>query len=271
MAALFDLFQKAPELGSLIDPMAATQGDLISAQWDELAAKLDLALAVKNGAPETEASLATAEARVSALGMLHASRILNKRYHLVITNVPYLGQLKFSDLLRDFIISRFEIGRSDLALAFMLRCLELATPGGHVAIVLPQGWLMGSLNRALYLGERFSADVGAIVPKNPNHLGAIVAFAFSDGFLSLVRSIYQKPEVPPSYLVNIPFDLEHWKAAAAERYPNGLPQPYSDDATQWIFHGHPQPATDPLQVAVARLLGYRWPAEQPSPALTTTT
>jgi hypothetical protein len=29
MAALYDLFQKAPELGSLIDPMAATRGDLI--------------------------------------------------------------------------------------------------------------------------------------------------------------------------------------------------------------------------------------------------
>ena len=48
---------------------------------------------------------------------------------------------------------------------------------------------------------------------------------------------------------------------ASERYPNGLPKPYSDDPTQWLFHGHPQPATDPLQVAVARLAGYRWPAE----------
>jgi hypothetical protein len=37
--------------------------------------------------------------------------------------------------------------------------------------------------------------------------------------------------------------------------------PYANDPTQWLFHGHPQPATDPLQVAVARLAGYRWPAE----------
>jgi hypothetical protein len=62
MAALYDLFQKAPELGSLIDPKAATQGDLISAQWDELAAKLDLALAAKEGgaddAQDTEATSA---------------------------------------------------------------------------------------------------------------------------------------------------------------------------------------------------------------------
>jgi hypothetical protein len=66
-------------------------------------------------------------------------------------------------------------------------------------------------------------------------------------------------------LVKVPFNLACWQQVAAERYPNGLPQPYSDDPTQWIFHGHPQPATDPLQVAVARLLGYRWPAETSPP------
>jgi hypothetical protein len=37
----------------------------------------------------------------------------------------------------------------------------------------------------------------------------------------------------------VPFDLAHWQQVAAERYPNGLPKPYSDDPTQWLFHGHP--------------------------------
>ncbi|OQC22796.1 MAG: hypothetical protein BWX71_02284 [Deltaproteobacteria bacterium ADurb.Bin072] len=80
-------------------------------------------------------------------------------------------------------------------------------------------------------------------------------------------------------LVKVPFDLAHWTQVAAEKYPNGLPKPYTDDPTQWIFHGHPcasvvwseetkwtafgAPRADSsvLQVAVARLLGYRWPAE----------
>jgi hypothetical protein len=95
MAALYDLFQKAPELGSLIDPKAATQGDLISAQWDELAHKLDLALAAKERVPsdaqDTEATSVALEARVTARGMVEASRILTRRYHLVMTNPPYLG------------------------------------------------------------------------------------------------------------------------------------------------------------------------------------
>jgi hypothetical protein len=63
-------------------------------------------------------------------------------------------------------------------------------------------------------------------------------------------------------LVKVPFDLDHWQAVAEEAYPDGLPAPYSDDPTQWIFHGHPAASTRPLQVAVARLLGYRWPAER---------
>lgn len=38
-----------------------------------------------------------------------------------------------------------------------------------------------------------------------------------------------------------------------------LPKPYSDDPTQWLFTGDPMGSLHPLQVAVARLLGYRWP------------
>jgi len=64
-------------------------------------------------------------------------------------------------------------------------------------------------------------------------------------------------------LVEVPFDVEHWQNAAAKKYPNGLPEPYSDDPTQWLFHGHPRYAESgtELHVALARLAGYRWPAE----------
>ncbi len=84
-------------------------------------------------------------------------------------------------------------------------------------------------------------------------------------------------------MVKIPFDLDHWTQVANEKYPNGLPKPYSDDPPQWIFHGHPCGSVvwdeekkrlevastlradhTVLQVAVARLLGYRWPAENSS-------
>lgn len=59
----------------------------------------------------------------------------------------------------------------------------------------------------------------------------------------------------------MPFDLEYWQQVAAEKFPSGLPKPYSDDPTQWLFHGHPLNTNSPLQVTLSRILGYRWPAE----------
>ena len=43
-----------------------------------------------------------------------------------------------------------------------------------------------------------------------------------------------------------------------------LPEPWSDDPTQWLFEGRPEVSTAPLQVAVARLVGYRWPEQAES-------
>jgi hypothetical protein len=51
---------------------------------------------------------------------------------------------------------------------------------------------------------------------------------------------------------------------AAEKYPDGAPKPHSDDPTQWLFNGYPQGLEQPLHVAVARLLGYRWPRQSGS-------
>lgn len=456
MAELYELFQKAPELGSLIDPKAATQNDLISAKWDELANKLDLALAAKDGglddAQDTEANSAALEARVTARGMVHASRILNRRYHLIITNPPYLKSADHGQILKTYCAENFSEAEGDIANVFLERSLSLCLPGGVVQFVMPQNWLFltsyrsqrerllrisswnlliklgekgfesgdaagaftilvtitkskptedqlfGGLDASIpqvpaekaelllegvikpfsqmkqletlqsrigfvdanalpllqkiadplvglqtsddpmftaafwevpivdrdtwelmqltpetenqfegmswivrwekgrglllslptayptkglkavglsgiavqrvrqlsvyrYAKERFHQNVAVIVPKNPDHLAAIWCYCSSSDFNTDVRSIDQSLKVTNATLGQVPFDLAQWQQVAAERYPNGLPQPYSDDPTQWIFHGHPQPATLPLQVAVARLLGYRWPAE----------
>lgn len=61
--------------------------------------------------------------------------------------------------------------------------------------------------------------------------------------------------------VDVPFDLAHWQAVADETYPDGLPEPYSSDPTQWLFHGTVPGSDHPLQVAIARLLGYAWPEQ----------
>ena len=118
---------------------------------------------------------------------------------------------------------------------------------------------MSGLPATIFTGEKFINSVPVIVPKSTEHLPAIWAFCRSPEFVNSIRAINQKASVDNGYVSKIPFDLEHWQQVAAKQYPDGLPEPYSDDPTQWLFHGHPARSTDPLQVAMARLLGYRWP------------
>lgn len=121
--------------------------------------------------------------------------------------------------------------------------------------------LIGVLPVTLYSGDFYDQTTASIVPIDNDVLEATYAYCSSPIFYENIRKIDQKLNVTPATLLKVPFDLAHWQQVAAERYPNGLPKPFSDDPTQWLFHGHPVPATDPLQVAVARLLGYVWPAE----------
>jgi len=104
-------------------------------------------------------------------------------------------------------------------------------------------------------------NITALLPKNAEHLPAIWSFVSSEEYNFHVRKINQQLKASNAALAKVIFNFIYWQKVAAEKYPNGLPKPYSDDPTQWLFHGHPVKAENALQVAVARLLGYRWPAE----------
>lgn len=138
---------------------------------------------------------------------------------------------------------------------------------------------MGNLKAVQYFGEHFDNNVAVAYPDSDENLSALLAFISSVEFPIAIRELDQALKVTNKTLLKVPIDIDRWTKVAAERYPNGLPQPYTNDPTQWIFHGHPcgsvvwddtakwtahgSQRTDDtvLQIAVARLLGYRWPAE----------
>jgi hypothetical protein len=120
---------------------------------------------------------------------------------------------------------------------------------------------MGLLPATLYSGELFDNNTSILSPFDAADLPALWAFCSSDSFRIEVRKLDQKLNVTNSTFGKIPFDLAHWQKVAAEKYPNGLPKPFSSDPTQWLFNGHPAGADQPLHVAVARLLGYQWPRQ----------
>ena len=142
--------------------------------------------------------------------------------------------------------------------------------------------LMGSIPTALYSGEIYAATCTSLTlneQSNEQHLAALWAFCSSVSFREELRRLTQKVSIEVKTILEVPFDLDHWTKVAEEQYPNGLPKPYTNDPTQWIFHGHPCGSViwdeetkrtangelrvndTVLQVAVARLLGYQWPAE----------
>jgi N-6 DNA Methylase len=129
---------------------------------------------------------------------------------------------------------------------------------GKVGVLVSQ---MNQLEVTTYSGNLFDNNTAAIVPRKSEHVPALWAFCSDEAFYSAVREIDQQVKVTNSTLVKIPFDLAHWQKVAVEKYPQGLPKPYSSDPTQWLFNGHPKGSDQPLQVGVARLLGYQWPRQ----------
>lgn len=443
LAELHTLFSNAQELGSLIDPLNAGPGGLFRVEPDQLLEHLEQALARERNVTDPVAQVFGGFAR----GALRAVKILSGKYHLALTNPPFLLRGKQGDFLKGFCATRFPKAKKDLATCFLERCRELTLEGGYYALVNPQNWLflttdkafrsgllqqqrwllvarlgphafetiggevvqvsllafmnvhpdqssdflgldasepqslgekagllrsgqglmlnqlaqlknpdarvvLGEIRRGnylrgyaqslkgitsgddpalrrcfweisalgnlwtylqstvdetmpyggrqyiqlwgeegaqldrpgayirgrsawgkdgvvvslmrhlpvtLYTGEKFDTNCGVIIPKDPAHLPAIWAFCKSPEFARAVREIDQALKVTNGTLVKVPFDLEYWQAEAKKAGP--LPEPHSDDPTQWLFEGNVKGSTAPLQVAVARLLGYRWPKQ----------
>jgi len=138
---------------------------------------------------------------------------------------------------------------------------------------------VGKISSKVYLGDKFDSSVTVLIPKNEENYNAILAYCTSSQFQTDLRKLDSKVAVTTSATLKVPFDLHSWSGLSAISFINGLPQPYTNNLTQWLFHGHPCASViwdeeskttavghlrqdeSVLQVAVARLLGYQWPAE----------
>jgi hypothetical protein len=120
---------------------------------------------------------------------------------------------------------------------------------------------MRQISVTLYSGDLHYSLATPLVPIDPDDLVAIWTFCSSPEYNKAIREIEQNIAVTTDTLAKVPFDIAHWKRVGAEKYPEGLPTPYSDDPTQWLFNGHPKGSQLPLHVALARIVGYRWPRQ----------
>jgi hypothetical protein len=130
---------------------------------------------------------------------------------------------------------------------------------------------MGTLPCTIYGGELYDSNVAPIVPFEQGDLAGFWNYLSSAEFRRELKKINTKKSVTNATFLKIPYlDLGEYFE---------IPMPFSNDPTQWIFHGHPcgsviwhdqdkitamgglRKDDTVLQTALARVLGYQWPAE----------
>lgn len=133
MATLYDHFQLAPELGSLLSP-TLIQSDAFTANFTEVSSYLSKAL-------KSEIDNDSSDRGVIASGIAKAGEILSKKYTLQITNVPYLKKGKLDEKIVEFIEAKYPSSKESLETVFLERMLQSSSPGGICCSVMPQNWV----------------------------------------------------------------------------------------------------------------------------------
>ncbi len=118
-------------------------------------------------------------------------RLLNRTYHAVITNPPYLGRRNMDKELGDFLDQTYPETSADLFAAFLERCLEFLCPSGYFGAITPQSWMFLSGFEELRTGILTRETMVSLL-----HLGAR---AFEDNNGQVVQTVsFVLHKTPPS-------------------------------------------------------------------------
>ncbi|MDO5619449.1 DNA methyltransferase [Kocuria sp.] len=119
---------------------------------------------------------------------------------------------------------------------------------------------MSTFRCAIYLGGLFDKSCVIAVPRRQDDLAAIWAFAESGELERAVRAIDTKVGASTATVLNAAFDVDKWRKAVDGAH---IPLPEVVNPSQWLFSGSLPGSAYPLQVGVARLLGFRWRDQLP--------
>ncbi len=88
--------------------------------------------------PQTVFEFADYEQRLNAWNY---RCLLAQKYHVVVTNPPYMGASNMNGKLSDFIKKNYADYKSDYFSAFFVRCSQLALPTGKLGFFSPYVWM----------------------------------------------------------------------------------------------------------------------------------
>lgn len=116
----------AKEYGSIL---TVTQQD-----WDALYARFD---EIRD---EKVSSIPTYEAP-ELRSIVNVAKAMAQKYHVVITNPPYMGASNMNPKLNDFIKKNYSDYKSDFFSAFVIHCSEMAKKFGYCGFFTPYVWM----------------------------------------------------------------------------------------------------------------------------------
>lgn len=121
----------------------------------------------------------------------------------------------------------------------------------------------GSFKARLSVGDVHAQNCVALVPKTKEHLATILSFAQSDDFRAQLKKLADKLILPTGVFLQTKLNPGSWSQTASIQFSSGLPEPASLSPKNWLFLGHPADcdAWAAIHIALARLCGFRWPAE----------
>lgn len=131
---LWDAFQNAKEFGSLL-PLDVTLDDL--AKLRARLAEMDEQFTIGNLATMAFVS----QAVEIMLPLVEMAEILLQKYHVVVTNPPYMGSSNMSKSLADFVKKHYPDSKSDLFAVFIERCREMVAENGYQAMITQHAWM----------------------------------------------------------------------------------------------------------------------------------
>lgn len=66
---------------------------------------------------------------------------LEPRYHVVVTNPPYINTSSMNPLLKDFVSKKYKNYKTDLFASFIVRCIEFSLPKASLGFMTPFVWM----------------------------------------------------------------------------------------------------------------------------------
>ena len=111
---------------------------------------------------------------------------------------------------------------------------------------------MNNIRVSMYLGGLFAKNCAVMSVRDRAQCGALYEFLQSPDCETEVRRLDPNLNIATSVFEKVPFDLARWQEVAEKKHPDGIPEPESDDPTQWLFHGHPYEAVEKLDDASRR-------------------